>query len=61
MTDFEETIRLNKEIIGQLVDLKKADFRILPFIGAGMSMPSGKPGWRGFLEEMLSFGINQKF
>ena len=26
--------------------------RVIPFIGAGMSMPSGFPGWRAFLESV---------
>jgi hypothetical protein len=41
----------NQDRFDNLKNLFKRD-KVIPFIGAGMSMPSGFPGWRAFLESV---------
>ena len=40
----------NKEHVRRLVEQLKTRGSIVPFVGAGLSIPYGLPGWRPFLE-----------
>jgi tetratricopeptide (TPR) repeat protein len=56
---FEDTrtYQTNQNPIEDLVQtLQERPASLVPFIGAGMSMPSGMPGWQGFLEGLIRHG-----
>lgn len=42
----------NKDRFVRLKEIYKKD-SVMPFVGAGLSIPSGYPGWTSFLEDLL--------
>ncbi|WP_041808142.1 SIR2 family NAD-dependent protein deacylase [Evansella cellulosilytica] len=48
----EEERYFKHEFLDNLKRLKEASNRIIPFIGAGLSLPFGIPNWRGLIERL---------
>lgn len=50
----ERTLRNNRQVLETLTRLLRGNpDGVVPVVGAGLSIPSGYPGWRGFIEQVL--------
>jgi hypothetical protein len=51
----------NTESISRLVEMLETPAGVIPFVGAGLSVPFGYPGWRKFLiDQAKRAGIEEK-
>lgn len=55
------TVEANAETLEELsAQLTDRPGSVVPFIGAGMSIPYGMPGWMGFLQYLLAFVARER-
>lgn len=57
VNEIHHTWKENRSSIRELIEkmIQRPDI-IVPVVGAGLSIPMGMPGWRGFLEEAIQWG-----